>query len=132
MLIDLSNTTGVIYFQGTRPAETFSYMKLYSKYNNKYILNGANISGANPYFPLTEDSNEANWFSFSWLYDNTDLQAEDVGGYYNVEIYNSADAIILPIQLAKVVNSFEFRGQPTDTISFPSSNETNEQYTFFR
>ena len=132
MLIDLSNTTGIIYFQGTKPAEAFSYMKLYSKYNNKYILNGGDISGVNPYFPLTAGSSEANWFSFSWSYDNTDLQAEDVGGYYNLEIYNSTDTIVLPIQLAKITNGFEFRGQPTDTISFTSSNETNEQYTFFR
>jgi hypothetical protein len=132
MLIDLSTTTGLIYFQGTKLSGTYAYMKLYSKYNNKYILNNANISGVNPYFPLTTGPSNPNWYGLSWAYDNLDLQAEDVGGYYNLEIYNSADEIILPIQLAKVTNGFEFRGQPTDTISFPSSNETNEQYTFFR
>lgn len=132
MLIDLSNTTGIIYFQGTKPAEVFSYMKLYSKYNNKYILNGENISTTFSHFPITEDDYERNWFSFAWTYTNTDLRNEDVGGYYNVEIYNTADEIVLPIQLAKVTNGFEFRGQPADTVSFPSSNETNEQYTFFR
>ena len=132
MLIDLSNTTGLIYFQGTKLSETYAYMKLYSKYNNKYILNGENISGANPYFPLVTGPSNPNWYGLSWSFTNTDLQAEDVGGYYNIEIYNDADVIILPIQLTKVTNGFEFRGQPTTTVAFDSSNETNEQYTFFR
>ncbi len=89
MTIDLSATSGFIYFLGTRNALVLTRpvrMCLYSRYSNKAILNGANIYTTNAYFNLAAFQNYTNWHSYIWTYDNLDLQTEDIEGYYWCEI----------------------------------------------
>jgi hypothetical protein len=137
MTIDLTATSGFIYFLGTRNALVLTRpvrMCLYSRYSNKAILNGANINGANAYFGLTPFQNYTNWHSYIWLYDNLDLQTEDIEGYYWCEIdVNIAGSTWTNINkvLAKVVNQFN-REAGGNSIEYQGSNENNEQIIYFR
>ena len=137
MTIDLSATSGFIYFLGTRNALVLTRpvrMCLYSRYSNKAILNGANINGANAYFNLAAYQNYTNWHSYIWGYDNLDLQTEDIEGYYWCEIdVNIAGSTWTNINkvLAKVVNQFN-REAGGNSIEYQGSNENNEQIIYFR
>ena len=137
MTIDLSTTTGLIYFLGARNALVLSNpvrMCLYSRYSNKAILNGANINGANPYFGLTPVFNFSNWHSYLWTYTNADLTTEDIEGYYWCEIDVNLTGTIwtnITRQLCKVVNQFN-REAGGNSIEYQGNNENNEQIIYFR
>jgi len=137
MTIDLTATSGFIYFLGTRNALVLTRpvrMCLYSRYSNKAILNGANIYTTNAYFNLAAYQNYTNWHSYIWTYDNLDLQTEDIEGYYWCEIdVNIAGSTWTNINkvLAKVVNQFN-REAGGNSIEYQGSNENNEQIIYFR
>ena len=137
MTIDLSTTSGFVYFLGTRNALVATRpvrMCLYSRYSNKAILNGANIYTTNAYFNLVPYQNYTNWHSYVWTYDNLDLQTEDIEGYYWCEIdVNISSNVWTNInrELVKVVNQFN-REAGGNSIEYQGSNENNEQIIYFR
>lgn len=137
MTIDLSTTGGFIYFLGARNPLVLTKpirMCLYSRYSNKAILNGANIYTTNAYFNLVPAFNYDNWHSYTWAYDNLDLQTEDIEGYYWCEIdVNVAGSTWTNInrELVKVVNTFN-REAGGNSIEYQGNNENNEQIIYFR
>lgn len=137
MTIDLSTTGGFVYVLGKINAFALTNpvrMCLYSRYSNKAILNGANISGANPYFALAPLLNFSNWHSYVWTYTNLDLQTEDIEGYYWCEIDVNLTGFVwtnITRQLCKVVNQFN-REAGGNSIEYQGDNENNEQIIYFR
>ena len=133
MLIDLSTTTGNMYFYKPQPVGTITHMLLTSTYSNKLILNGVDIWGVQPFFTATVIPTIISdiYWGVTWVYTNLDLQDEDIGGYYKVELKDNTSTTLYTTY-AKVTNDYEVRGIASGSVVYNSTNETNEQYTFFK
>ena len=133
MTIDLSTLSGIIYFYKPQPVGSITHMTLTSTYSNKLILNGVDIHGVNPYFTATVIPSIVSdiYWGVTWAYTNTLLENEDIAGYYKVELRDTLDAVLYTTY-AKVTNEYEVRGITSGSVVYDSTNETNEQYTFFK
>lgn len=121
MTIDFSQTTGELYFYGTRASAVTWHCKLKSKYNNDYLKFGASTTELS----LTVDQYKTNWYSFDWS--NSYNQTRDIAGYYFLHLYG--DSVLLLSKLVKVVNS---SANPVDVKFVSTDNENNEQVIYYR
>lgn len=132
MTLDFSSNTGVFSIYTSAVSTAANRLYLYSNYDNEAILNGANLYLTNAYILLTNTTDNDRYQSYTFVFDNTDLETEDIGGYYRMELYS--DSIPIPVKnpLVKVTNGFISNGIPSSTTTYISDNEENEQYTLFR
>lgn len=139
MTIDLSVLTGVVRFLGPMPTSAVAAsnanlrMRLVSRYSNKLILNGANINSTNAYFSLRKVAQYDTWHSYEYTADNTDLQTEDIEGYYwcEVDVFASSTWTNVTRELVKVLNTFN-REAGGNSVEYQGNNENNEQIIYFR
>ena len=95
-------------------------------------MNGANLYQNEPYILLSPTTETERYIKFIWIFTNTKLQTDDIGGYYNAIFKSGTVNVPVLNNLCKVTNAFENNGVPATTTVHTSDNELNEQYTFFR
>lgn len=121
MTIDFSQTTGTLYFQGTRPSYTDWHITLEGRYSNNLLK----FSASSTELALTVDEYKTNWFSFDWS--NSYNQNLDIAGYYYLKLYG--DDTLAFTRLVKVINS---TGIEPEVAYASTDNENNEQFIYYR
>lgn len=126
MIVDFTNTSGKVYFNDF--IEPYGYYRLIltSRYSNKKLK-----FSVNEYIKITLDSNYTKWCSFDFIDLPTDLTQNDIGGYYDVEVWgsnNDTTYTLLKKELGKVINNFT----AGITTSYVSDNENNEEHIYYR
>jgi hypothetical protein len=125
MIVDLRNTSNLVYFNGTLPVYSSYKLKLVSRYSNKGLLNSDTA-----FIPLTLDTQETDWFAFGFNDPLTKYQGE-MDDYYDC-ILTGVDALDREFEiqkvLCKVLNNFN-----TDhpDVNYVSDNEDNEQFIYY-
>ena len=121
MTIDLGQTSGVLYFQGSRPSHLVFVAKLKGRYSNEYL----EFASGDYELSLTDRDNKTNWYSFDWS--NSYNTTKDVAGYYLLELIG--DGQLKSTTLVKVINT---TGIEADIVFTSPDNENNEQIIYFR
>ena len=121
MTLDLSNTFITFYLQGNKPEGSLT-VALKSKYNNKYL-----IDGDTQYLVVTPIEWYTNWWKAQFTFATADYRAKDIAGYYNFELYDSTETLLLT-KLVKVVNSWK-GSQNTYHVG---DNDNTEQYIMYK
>jgi len=129
MTLDFTNFAGEFTMYKSDVTTVANRLYLKSRYDNEYILNGADLWLFNDFIPLSLDAETDRWVRYTWLFTNPDLQNKDIGGYYIAEFARDATRIPQLNPLVKVNNLFT---TTNDNVVHISDNESNEQYTLFR
>lgn len=129
MTLDFTNFAGEFTMYKSDDTTVANRLYLKSRYDNEYILNGADLWLTNDFIPLSLDAETDRWVRYTWLFTNPDLQNKDIGGYYIAEFARDATRIPQLNPLVKVNNLFT---TTNDNVVHISDNESNEQYTLFR
>ena len=129
MTLNFANTSGIIDLYGTIATTNTYWFKLKSRYSNKYLLlpeKQYHLLGTK-----TEHlTGGTSWYSF--LYDISDVtnRNEDIGGYYDFEIWGG-NTIETSTKLVSVLCKLINENSITET-AYVSDNENNEQIVYYR
>lgn len=130
MLIDLSNTTVDLYFDGNLDFGVGDYsLILTSLYNNLYILNDADTGDGVGGFELEILESNERFTKVRFDFTNTELQTKDIEGIYQWAYYFGQELKVYG--MCKVVNASETTGSSGNT-EYISNNEFNTNYTFYK